>query len=314
MLPLPPLSAVRVFEAAARLEHFSAAARELGLTQAAVSYQIRLLEERLGVSLFQRSGRRVTLTDRGRVLAPVIIRAFDDMRAGFAAFLAEESAVLTVSCANSFASLWLLTRLGEFQALHPELAVRLEATDRIVDFARDGVDLAVRGGEGVWQGLEATLITRQRIAPFCSPAFLERHGPITSAAQLRTLPLLTPEDIWWRNWFGAMGEAFDGEDMLGRIAIGSQHVEGRMAIAGQGVAILNAQFWAEEIAAGMLVEAVPSHVIDPWSFWVVHPPHSRALPKVKAFREWVIRRFAQETAQPGVLPAMRPLAGTAKSD
>ncbi|MFT3964705.1 MAG: LysR substrate-binding domain-containing protein [Sphingobium sp.] len=307
MLSLPPLSAVRVFEAAARLEHFSAAAKELGMTQAAVSYQIRLLEERLGVSLFQRSGRRVTLTERGRVLAPVIIRAFDDMRAGFSTFLSEESAVLTISCANSFASLWLLPRLGEFQSLYPDLAVRLEATDRLVDFARDGVDLAVRGGEGRWAGLEASLITRQRIAPFCSPAFIERHGPIRDAAQLRSLPLLTPEDIWWRNWFAAMGEAFDREAMRGRIAIGSQHVEGRMAIAGQGIAILNAQFWHEEIATGLLVEAVPSHVIDPWSFWVVHPPHSRNLPKVKAFREWVLRRFAQETKEAGVQPLPHPI-------
>ncbi|HEX7856501.1 MAG TPA: LysR substrate-binding domain-containing protein [Sphingobium sp.] len=302
MLPLPPLSAVRVFEAAARLEHFSAAAKELGMTQAAVSYQIRLLEERLGVSLFQRIGRRVALTDRGRTLAPVIIRAFDDMRAGFAAFLAEESTVLTISCANSFASLWLLPRLGEFQTLYPDLAVRLEATDRNVDFARDGVDVAVRGGEGLWPGLEATLVTRQRIAPCCSPAFLERHGPITSVAQLGTLPLLTPEDPWWSNWFGAMGEALDREKMLGRIAIGSQHVEGRMAIAGQGLAILNVQFWHEEIAAGLLVEAVPSHVIDPWSFWVVHPPHSRNLPKVKAFREWVIERFAKDMGEPAASP------------
>ena len=312
MLGLPPLSAVRVFEAAARLEHFSAAAKELGMTQAAVSYQIRLLEERLGVILFQRSGRRVVLTDRGRVLAPVIIRAFDDMRAGFAAFLSEEAAVLTVSCANSFASLWLLPRLGEFQALYPDLAVRLEATDRMVDFARDGVDLAIRGGEGHWTGLEAALITRQRIAPFCSPAFLQRHGPVDGAARLRSLPLLTPEDPWWRNWFKGMGEHFDGEAMRGRIAIGSQHVEGRMAIAGQGIAILNAQFWHEEIAAGMLVEPVPSHIIDPWSFWVVYPPHSRNVPKVKAFREWVIRRFAQEEQAPGSQP-LRPIDQGLKS-
>ncbi|CAN5178349.1 transcriptional regulator GcvA [soil metagenome] len=292
MSPLPPLSAVRVFEAAARLEHFSAAAKELGMTQAAVSYQIKLLEERLGASLFQRVGRRVALTDRGRMLAPTIIRAFDDMRAGFASFAAEESAVLTISCANSAASLLILPRLGEFQARHPNLAVRLEATDRLIDFARDGVDVAGRGGEGDWPGLDATLILRQRIAPCCSPAFLAAHGPIEDAEDLSRMPLLTPDDFWWRNWFGAMGVAFDRGRVRGGIALGSQHVEGRAAVHGQGVAILNPALWPDEFAAGLLIEPVPSQVIDPYSFWVVHPPLSRNVPKVKAFREWMVDCFA----------------------
>lgn len=293
MSALPPLSAVRVFEAAARLEHFSAAAKELGMTQAAVSYQIKLLEERLGASLFHRVGRRVALTDRGRALAPQIIRAFDDMRTAFASFRAEESAVLTISSASSAASLMILPRLAEFQARHPDLAVRLEATDRVVDFARDGVDVAVRGGRGDWPGLDSTLVLRQRIAPCCSPAFLDRHGPITEAEQLLHLPLLTPEDLWWRNWFGAMDVAFDGGALRGGIALGSQHMEGRAAIAGQGVAIVNPQLWRNEFAAGLLVEPVASHVIDPYSFWVVHPPLSRNVPKVKAFREWMVDCFAE---------------------
>ncbi|MET0239545.1 MAG: LysR substrate-binding domain-containing protein [Sphingobium sp.] len=294
MQTLPPLSAIRVFECAARLEHFSAAARELGMTQAAVSYQIKLLEERLGVSLFQRIGRGVALTDRGRALAPAIIRAFDDMRAGFASFAAEDSAVLTISCANSVASLWLLPRLAEFQTLYPDLAVRLDATDQLADFARDGVDVAIRGGLGQWPGLEATLLTRHRIAPFCSPAFLAAHGPITDAAALRDLPLLSPQDSWWRSWFDAMGVDFDGGDMKRRIALGSQHIEGRAAIGGQGLAILSVQFWRDNIAAGLLVEPVPSHVVDPFAFWVVHPPHNRNSRKVKAFREWVVDRFTSE--------------------
>lgn len=188
MSALPPLSAVRVFEAAARLENFTAAAQELGMTQAAVSYQVKLLEDRLGLSLFQRAGRRVLLTDKGREIAPVIIRAFDQMRQGFAALAQDHSMVLTISCTNSFAHLWLAPRIGAFQMRHPGLAVRIQAEDAVVDLARTGVDLAIRGGKGNWPGLEARLLTHNRLAPMCSPDWLARHGPVADAQALHALP------------------------------------------------------------------------------------------------------------------------------
>lgn len=297
MSNLPPLAAIRVFEAAARLENFTAAAGELGMTQAAVSYQIKLLEERLGVTLFQRTGRKVALTDRARILAPKIIKAFDQMRDGFAALAAEDSTILTISCTNSFASLWLAPRIGAFQMRHPNLAVRLHNSDRMVDFARDGIDLAVRGGGGEWPGLESRLLMRNRIAPFCSPAFLARFGPVESLDCFMTLPRLSPDDIWWRSWFSAIGIT-GGQDHYARpkMALDSQLVEGRAALAGHGLAILNAYFWRSEIEAGLLVEPWPSRVIDPMSYWLVHPVHSRNNPKVKAFRDWISAEFAAETA------------------
>ena len=141
MSPLPPLSAIRVFEAAARLENFTAAAQELGMTQAAVSYQVKLLEERLGISLFQRTGRKVALTEKGREIAPILTRAFDQMRQGFVALTQDHSAVLSISCTNSFAHLWLAPRIGAFQMRHPNLAVRIMADDAVVDLARDGICL-----------------------------------------------------------------------------------------------------------------------------------------------------------------------------
>ena len=142
---LPPLAAVRAFEAAARLLSFTEAAQALGMTQAAVSYQIRMLEERLGVALFQRVGRRVELTPQGQSLAPVIIRAFDEMRAGFASLRADSASVLTITSTQSFAHLWLAPRIGQFQMLQPDLAVRIHTSDSLVDFGRDQVDVAVRG-------------------------------------------------------------------------------------------------------------------------------------------------------------------------
>lgn len=296
MSPLPPLSAIRVFEAAARLENFTAAAQELGMTQAAVSYQVKLLEGRLGIGLFQRSGRRVALTEKGREIAPVLTRAFDQMRQGFAALAQDHSTVLSISCTNSFAHLWLAPRIGAFQMRHPDLAVRIMADDAVVDLARDGVDLAVRGGKGEWPGLEARLLTHNRLVPMCSPAWLDRHGPIADAPALHALPRLSPDDMWWHEWFAAMGVEADPADGPPGIALDSQVMEGRAAIAGQGIAILNHFLWRAEVEAGQLVEAVPSYVREIASYWIVYPPHARNTPKIKAFRDWICAEFAAALA------------------
>ncbi|WP_201450279.1 LysR substrate-binding domain-containing protein [Sphingobium yanoikuyae] len=296
MSPLPPLSAIRVFEAAARLENFTAAAQELGMTQAAVSYQVKLLEERLGISLFQRTGRKVALTEKGREIAPILTRAFDQMRQGFAALTQDHSAVLSISCTNSFAHLWLAPRIGAFQMRHPNLAVRIMADDAVVDLARDGIDLAVRGGKGEWPGLEAKLLTHNRLVPMCSPAWRDRHGPIADARALHALPRLSPDDMWWHEWFAAMGVEADPADGPPGIALDSQVMEGRAAIAGQGVAILNHFLWKAEVEAGQLVEAVPSYVREIASYWLVYPPHARNTPKIKAFRDWISAEFAAAIA------------------
>ena len=282
-----------MFEAAARLENFTAAAGELGLTQAAVSYQIKLLEERLGISLFHRVGRKVQLTERGRALAPTIIRAFDEMRAGFAALKGEDSSVLTISCTNSYANLWLAPRIGTFQMRHPGLAVRIHASDSMVDFARDGVDVAIRSGDGNWAGVEAKKLSYNRLAPLCSPAFLKANGPISGAAALKALPLLSPDDIWWSEWFADMGVDHN-EPGAPSVAFDSQVMEGRAAIAGQGIAILNMYLWRAEVEAGLLVEAVPSFIIERRAYYVAYPTHARQTPKVKAFRDWIRAEFAAE--------------------
>ncbi|RSU78056.1 LysR family transcriptional regulator [Sphingomonas sp. S-NIH.Pt3_0716] len=293
---MPPLSAIRVFEAAARLENFTAAAQELGMTQAAVSYQVKLLEERLGISLFQRTGRKVALTEKGREIAPILTRAFDQMRQGFAALTQDHSAVLSISCTNSFAHLWLAPRIGAFQMRHPNLAVRIMADDAVVDLARDGIDLAVRGGKGEWPGLEAKLLTHNRLVPMCSPAWRDRYGPIADAQALHALPRLSPDDMWWHEWFAAMGVEADPADGPPGIALDSQVMEGRAAIAGQGVAILNHFLWRAEVEAGQLVEAVPSYVREIASYWLVYPPHARNTPKIKAFRDWISAEFASAIA------------------
>ncbi len=266
------------------------------MTQAAVSYQVKLLEERLGLSLFQRVGRKVALTEKGRALAPILTRAFDLMRNGFAVLTQDNSAVLTISCTNSFAHLWLAPKIGAFQMRHPDLAVRIQADDAVVDLARDGIDLAIRGGKGDWPGLEATLLTHNRLVPMCSPIWIDRHGHIADADALHASPRLSPDDMWWHEWFAAMGVQADPADGPPGIALDSQVMEGRTAIAGQGIAILNHFLWKAEVEAGLLVEAVPSYVREIASYWIVYPPHARNTPKIKAFRDWISAEFATAIA------------------
>ncbi|MBO9669052.1 MAG: LysR family transcriptional regulator [Sphingobium sp.] len=299
-MPLPPLAAVRAFEAAARLLNFTEAARELGMTQAAVSYQIKLLEERLGTTLFDRVGRRIELSPQGQALAPVIIRAFDEMRSGFASLSMDNAAVLTISCSNSFAHLWLAPRIGHFQMRQPNLAVRIHASNTLVDLARERVDVAVRGSAAAsWPGLDAEFLAPTRIAPMCSPDFIERCGPFEKAEGLLKAVRLSPEDYWWNEWFEAMG--VDEMSVAGPppLVLDSQQMEGRAAMAGQGIAILSPFFWRAEIEAGQLVEPITSYVIETRRYRVVYPHANRNLPKVKAFRDWIREEMtAERTSDP----------------
>lgn len=296
MSSLPPLASVRVFEAAARHENFTAAAQELGMTQAAVSYQIKLLEEKLGFSLFQRAGKRMALTERGKALSPSIISAFDLMRESFANLASENEAVLTISCTNSFANNWLVPRLGSFQMLRPELAVRLKASDAVLDFAREGVDVGIRNGFGQWPGVESRELLHCRIAPMCTPEFLEKHRPVDSAARVMELPRVSPHDIWWEIWWGCFGESREFVYQGPVIRLDSQVMDGRAALAGQGLAMLIPYYWREEIAAGRLVEPVRTSCFDPSRHWLVYPPHVRNSRKVKAFREWIEAEVRRDVA------------------
>src|SRR5689334_20848898 len=150
---LPPLAAVRVFEATARHLSFTRAAAELGMTQAAVSYQIKLLEERIGVPLFLRRPRQVALTEAGQRFAPQVTEAFALLADAYAAVRGIAEGTLVISTIQTFASNWLARHLGSFHLLHPSLAVRLETQSRMVDFAREEIDVGIRSGGGKWPGL-----------------------------------------------------------------------------------------------------------------------------------------------------------------
>lgn len=294
MRSLPPLAAVRVFEAAARHENFTSAANELGMTQAAVSYQVKLLEERLGLKLFRREGRRVVLTEPGRRAAREVSMAFDGLDAAFAGLRAEDETVLTVSTTSTFANTWLAWRLGGFQMRHPEMAVRLQTNDRLSDFAAEDVDVAVRAGKGGWPGMAIDKLIDVDFTPMCSPAFLARAGGRIEPADLLRLPQISGQDEWWPAWLHEAGVDVPPGPPRGGIRLDSQANDGHAAIAGQGVAMLTPFFWRNDLVEGRLVMPFKQRSSRGFGYWLVCPEHRRRVPKIRRFREWLLAEVAAD--------------------
>jgi LysR family glycine cleavage system transcriptional activator len=288
MRQLPPLSAVRVFEAAARHGNFTRAGAELGMTQAAVSYQIKLLEERLGAPLFARSGRGIVLTDLGRRIAPPVSGAFDAMAEAFASVRAESDSVMTVAAPRTLGTNWLAGRLGSFQLQRPGLAVRLLVSDEMVNLNAGEADISVRGATGPMPGLCHHFLMRMPVTPLASPALLAKHPRVESPTDLLALPRLSAQDEWWDLWFdAALGGTPEGARAQG-VHFDSQVLDGNAAIAGHGVAILSPPMWLPAMEAGLLVPVLPQISYYRNSFWLMYPEGKRNVAKVRAFRDWVL--------------------------
>jgi len=294
MRRLPPLPAVRAFEAAARHMNFTAAAAELGMTQAAVSYQIKLLEEKLGVALFRRDGRGVQLTPAGERAAPQVARGFDALDAAFARLRSENDSTMTISTTQTFANTWLAWKLGGFQMDNSNMAVRLVATDAVTDFARDEVDVAIRAGRGPWPGLERHLLFQVYFTPMCSPDFLARNGGRIEPADILRLPMISPNDVWWSHWLCEAGVEMDDTVVRPGVRLDVQAHEGHAAMAGQGVAMLTPFLWRNDIAAGRLVRLSDQLCTRGYGYWLVYPEERRSVPKIKRFREWLLAQIGEE--------------------
>src|SRR5689334_16733663 len=213
MRRLPPLAAIRAFEAAARTENFTAAAAELGMTQAAVSYQVKSLEERLGAPLFIREKGRARLTPLGARLLPTLSSAFDSIEAAFASHREEDESLLTVTTTHTFANTWLAWRLGGFQMEHTDLAVRMTTSNELCDLRAGDADVAIRAGNGGWQGFEHHKLFESSFTPMTSPeclAEVERKlGGKLEPADMPSQNLINPSDEWWQQWFSDHGVLAD---------------------------------------------------------------------------------------------------------
>lgn len=305
---IPPLAAIRVFEAAARHGNFSRAAEELAMTQAAVSYQMKLLEERLGAPLFARRGRGMALTDLGRRIAPMVTEAFTTLGKAFADARAEGDAVLAITAPRTFATNWLASRLGDFNLAHPGLAVRLDVSDTLVDLETSEFDVAIRGIPRPQPGLICHFLMRMPVTPLASAAFLARH-PLSTPADLLKVPRLSPEDEWWDLWFDTLEDLDRGPRPHGGIRFESQVLDGNAAIAGHGVGILSPPMFQQAIEAGQLVQPFPHFATYRHAFWLVYPEHKRNLPKVRALRDWLldaVRRAAGDDPFGILVPPPEP--------
>jgi LysR family transcriptional regulator, glycine cleavage system transcriptional activator len=294
---LPPLAAIRCFEAAARHQSFTRAAGELGITQAAMSYQIKLLEDRLG-QLFLRKPRGVALTEAGRRLAPPVTAAFDGLRVAFEDINQKAEGVLAITAVQTFASNWLVPRLGAFQAAHPGIAVRLDVSGRVVDFAREEFDVGFRhNATSSWPGLVAHPLIALEFTPMLNPRLLEKAGPIETPADLLKFPLIEPSDPWWCTWFELAGEPVPDMAARPNLSLGPQHLAGSAAAAGQGVAMLTPAFFRSDVADGRLLQPFPLIGRDQGHYCLVYPEARRRSPKIRAFRDWILATIARECGE-----------------
>jgi LysR family transcriptional regulator, glycine cleavage system transcriptional activator len=299
MRRLPPLAAIRAFEAAARHESFTAAAAELGLTQAAVSYQVKALEERLGTPLFLRERGRARLTPLGLRLLPTLSQAFDSIEAAFASHREEDETLLTVTTTHTFANTWLAWRLGAFQMEHPDLAVRMTTSNELCDLRAGDADIAIRAGTGGWEGLEHHRLFESSFTPMASPQCLaeaeRKLGRKLEPADLPDQNRIGPSDDWWQQWFADNGVPAD-ESVFRKagIRLDNQANEGHAAMGGQGFALLTPLLWKGDVAAGRLAVPFPDRVSNRgWAYWLLYPSDRRLTPKIKRFKEWMLAEMAR---------------------
>ena len=288
--PLPPLAAVRAFEAAARHLNFTRAAEELAMTQAAVSYQIKILEERFGSPLFTRQARQVALTQAGQTLAASATEAFRLLAEGYESARTGGLGTLSISTIPSFAANWLVLHIGSFQFAHPSIAVRLDTSNHLVDLAQENFDVGIRtGGKGEWPGLKSHLLMQADFTPMLSPKLAESIGGVREPADLLKLPIMDAGDPWWEIWFAAAGVDTGGNlAARPRSQLGSQSYEGRAAVAGAGVAILTRALFTAELANGSLIQPFDLFGDDGHAYWLVYQEQRRNVAKIRAFRDWIL--------------------------
>lgn len=295
---LPPLSALRAFEAAARLQSFSRAADELNVTPAAISHQIAALEADLGVSLFNRRNRAVELTASARVLLPGLSEAFSGIQDSVRRLRSHnDTGTLTVTASPSFAGKWLVQRLHRFQEQHSDIDVRISATDTLVDLARSDFDIAVRYGTGRYPGLEVELLLKNEVFPACSPELLRNGPPLETPSDLRNHVLLhdqqsdrDPLAPSWPMWLKAAG-INDAQASHG-LSFSANVLALEAAIAGHGVTLAYSTTAAADIAAGRLVRLFSLSLPDTFAYYVVAAPSALERPKVKAFWDWLRQEAA----------------------
>lgn len=296
-----PLSAIRVFEAAARLGSFTRAAEELGITQAAVSWQVKALEERLGRRLFVRRPREVILTPAGERLARAASEAMAGLRSAISDLSETGEGVLCITTLQTFATNWLAGRLGAFQVAHPKIAVRLDTDNKMVDLLREDFDVGIRTGRGQWPGMEAVKLFPAAQTVLCTPAAMAQLGDPPDPMRLLEVHRIG-SDVEWKAWFRAAGVLADGDGAPAapRITADTQSLEVAAALANDGVAIGSPIMFGRDLAAGRLFQPFEVYFGE-ISYWLVYPQDRSRVGKIAAFREWLLAEVAADSYAQKVL-------------
>lgn len=295
---LPPLNALRAFEAAARHLSFTKSAQELNVTPAAISHQIKTLEEFLGVQLFRRTHRAVLLTDAGQRCLPVVRESFDNLaEIADLARAQDQSGILQVSAGPAFAVKWLVPRLKDFAEAHPNIDVRVAASLALADFRTDQVDVAIRFGFGKYPGLRVDKLFDEVLVPMCSPRLRDGDPPLLTPDDLRHHTLLhddstrfDPAAPNWARWLRAADVSGIDSERGPRFDHADHALQA--AIDGLGVVLSGPGLASGDLAAGRLV--MPFALQLPWlAFYVVAPEATADKPKIVAFREWLLAEAAE---------------------
>lgn len=287
---LPPLTALRAFEAAARHLSFSHAAAELGVTPAALSFQIKSIEEHFGAPLFTRHARAVALTDAGSALLPGLSEGFASFeRAWRAALRTQTSNILNVTTGPAFMAKWMAPRVFDFARKHPEIELRFAASLRLQDFDHDGIDVAIRFGKGPDTGLYSLPLGNEWLTPAMTPALAQQY---TTPESLLTAPLIFDDSMdflrhraEWSTWFRACG--VEAPPLKGTHFSNADHSIGA-AIAGAGVVLGRSTLMARDITEGRLVAPFKTGICTQASFRFLCPLGNEKRPEIAAFRNWVI--------------------------
>lgn len=294
MTRLPPMTALRSFEVAARHLSFTRAAEELFVTQAAISHQIKALEQDLGVSLFRRLNRSLALTEEGQTLLPYVRDGFEQLVAGVQQLeQLSLKGTLNLSTTPSFAGHWLIGRLGRLRSQHPEIELRLSATERQVDLPREGIDCAVRHGMGDWPGLRADRLFQAAIVPVCSPSLLKGPVPLTEPADLARHTILHAMDgaDEWLVWLRAAG--VEGLEMERSLQFDNGELALKAAISGIGVAMGRLPLIDDDLADGRLVTPFDLEFDEQYAYYFIAPETTADQPKVDVFRSWILSEVAR---------------------
>jgi LysR family transcriptional regulator, glycine cleavage system transcriptional activator len=299
-----PLNALRVFEAVATRLNFSDAAEALHVTPAAVSQQIKALEDYLQTPLLRRNGRGVQLTLEGTRLLPGLRRGLDELEAALQQIrLERETGRVNVTTLSSFLQKWLTPRLADLHTRHPGIDFHINASAEMVDFARTDFHAGIRLGTGDYPGLHTVKILDEHLVAVASPTVLAKYGPLSSSSELDKLPLLHGTEIDWSSWFS--GEA-DGAQVLRGAFLDDSAALLSATVEGLGFGILRWALAAGEYQAGRIVLA--SGRVLPYrnAYYFVCPEPYLALPKVTALRDWLLQQAKLFPAPPAVAAAQRP--------